>query len=142
MPKKTSKTKAKQLEYTYAVGRRKEAAARVRLYEGKGEMVVNNKPSDEYFSRTITQALLIEPLRVTNTVGKLYATIKVIGGGKNGQLGAAIHGLARALVKKDAEKYRQILKKKGFLTRDSRIKERRKYGHAQKARAKKQSPKR
>jgi len=128
--------------YTFAVGRRKESVARVRLYEGKGKILINDQPLEEYFPSLIAQTLLVEPLRVTNTLGKVYATIRVAGGGKNGQLEAVIYGLARALSKKDPEKFRPILKKKGFLTRDARVKERRKYGHAQKARAKKQSPKR
>lgn len=129
-------------KYTYAVGRRKEAIAQIRLYQGKQPLLINDKQAQQYFPGKTAQSLLLEPLRVTNTTGKLYATVRVIGGGKNGQLGAVIHGLARALAKNNPGQYRPVLKKKGFLTRDARIKERRKYGHAQKARAKKQSPKR
>lgn len=139
---KINSNMSNKLKYAYAVGRRKQSVARVRLYEGKGKTIVNDKPAEEYFSGEVAQASLLEPLRVTNNVGKFYATVKVVGGGKNGQLDAIVHGLARALVQKDSEKYRSILKKKGFLTRDARVKERRKYGHAHKARAKKQSPKR
>jgi len=142
MSKKTDQTKVKQTEYIFAVGRRREAVARVRLYQGKGQILVNEVPIDQYFPGLTNQALYLEPFRVTNTVGQFYATIKVNGGGKSGQLGAVIHGLARALAKKDLKNFRPILKKRGFLTRDARVKERRKYGHAQKARAKKQSPKR
>ena len=123
------------------VGRRKEAVARVRLSDGNGEMTINSKPINEYFSGVISHKLYQKPFEVTGTSGKYNASIKVTGGGTSSQLGAVVHGIARALVKADAEK-RAFLKKEGFLTRDPRVKERRKYGNAQKARAKKQSPKR
>lgn len=132
------KSKAK---YIPAIGRRKTATARVRLYEKKGPIIVNDLPIKKYFPGEVNKTLYMEPFRVTNTLGKYSATIKVKGSGKNGQLGAVIHGTARALIKAD-ENFRPILKKRGFLTRDSRKKERRKAGRAHKARAKKISPKR
>lgn len=141
--------------FIFAVGRRKEAVARVRLYKNanngvlwgekkvqKGEILVNGKPIQEYFSGKVAEVLYMEPFRVTNTVGKYILTIKVEGGGKSGQLDAAIHGISRALQLLDKEKFRPILKKKGFLTRDARVRERRKVGTGGKARRKKQSPKR
>jgi len=138
--KKTNKTK--QPQYTYSVGRRREAVARVRLFAGKGKTIINGKSAGDYFPTATEQVFLSGPLEAVNVVDKFYATVRVVGGGKNGQLGAVIHGLSRALTKLDPEKYRQILKEKGFLTRDPRTRERRKYGHAHSARAKKQSPKR
>lgn len=124
-----------------AIGRRKESVARVRLSSGNGEMTTNGKPINEYFSGVIAQKMYQKPFETSQTTGKYNVSIKVVGGGAASQLGAAIHGIARALVKADGEK-RTLLKKEGFLTRDPRAKERRKYGLAQKARAKKQSPKR
>lgn len=125
-----------------SIGRRKEAIARVRLNPDKGIIQVNGKPINEYFPGNVAQKIYLKPFEVTNTSGKYSATIKVIGGGTSSQLGAVVHGLSRALSKTDTEKFRPLLKKEGLLTRDARVKERRKYGHAQKARAKKQSPKR
>lgn len=141
--------------FYYAVGRRKTSSARVRLYtveEGavgvgnltikKGDVLVNNRPIEQYFPGTTFAKHYLEPFRTTNTLGRFATTIRVQGGGFSGQLGATIHGLSRALAKVDPEKFRQILRKRGFLTRDSRSKERRKAGFAGKARARKQSPKR
>ncbi|OGD85480.1 30S ribosomal protein S9 [Candidatus Curtissbacteria bacterium RBG_13_35_7] len=125
----------------YAHGRRKEAAARVRLYKGRGQTIVNNKPIEEYFPSHVAKNEYLKPFHLTQTIGKYYATIKVEGSGKIGQLGAVVHGISRALNLVD-EKYHPILKKAGLLTRDPRVKERRKYGRAQKARKGKQSPKR
>ena len=116
--------------------------ATIKLYFKKGDFLVNEKPFDKYFPSEVSQSLYAEPLKTTNLLGKVSATFKVKGSGKNAQLHAVIHALSRALNKFDEEKYHLILKKKGFLTRDSRMKERRKPGNAQKARAKKQSPKR
>lgn len=138
--KKIKKTK-KQTTYFWAIGRRKTAVARIRLYAGKGEILVNNLPIEKYFPGEIAKKLFVEPLRTTNTFEKYHATIKVVGSGFSGQLGAVIHGLSRALLKVDPS-FRSILKKRGLLTRDDRMKERRKPGLAQKARARKQSPKR
>ncbi|MBI2034773.1 MAG: 30S ribosomal protein S9 [Candidatus Levybacteria bacterium] len=142
-------------DYIFAVGRRREAVARVRLYEhlkdqfawdgsalAKGELYVNKKPIAEYFSGNVMRYMYSEPLRVTNTQNKFTWTIQVTGGGLSGQLDAVITGIAHALNKLDREKYRPNLKKNGFLTRDSRIRERRKVGMGGKARRKRQSPKR
>lgn len=125
-----------------AVGRRKEAVARVRLSSDKGQISVNGKPLNEYFTGTVYQKLIIKPFEVTQTVGKYSGSIKVVGGGRSSQLEAVVHGLSRALAKVEEGNLRSLLKKEGLLTRDARVKERRKYGHAQKARARKQSPKR
>lgn len=143
-------------DYVFAVGRRKESVARVRLYETvkadlawgehpvkKGDMFVNEKPIAEYFSGEVSRRLYTEPLRITNAHQKNFAiTIKVVGGGPSGQLQAAIAGIANALNKIDPEEYRATLKKKGFLTRDPRVRERRAVGTGGKSRRKKQSPKR
>ena len=134
--------KAKNNDSTVStVGRRKEAVARVRLIKGKGQMMVNGKPVGEYFSGSIFQKMYNRPFEVTNSLGKYSVAVKVEGGGAKSQLDATVHGIARALAKADQE-LKTALKREGFLTRDARVKERRKYGNAQKARAKKQSPKR
>ncbi|HUV42680.1 MAG TPA: 30S ribosomal protein S9 [Patescibacteria group bacterium] len=140
---KVRKTKrGRKKAYTYALGRRKEAVARVRLFKGKGDLMVNNRPIEEWFPGEVNELIYMKPFQVTKTEGKYYATVKVRGSGKNGQLGAVVHGLARALDKENSELYHLPLKKAGLLTRDPRMKERRKAGLAQSARAKKQSPKR
>ncbi len=128
--------------YTQAVGRRKEAIARVRIFKGQGQITINGKPGAEYFKGPILQKQYQKPFEATKTLGQYTATAKIEGGGKSSQLGAFVHGLARALDKVDAENFHTVLKKAGLFTRDPRAKERRKYGHAHKARAKKQSPKR
>ena len=138
-------------EFIFAIGRRKSARAIVRLYkkdvvfEGvsvhKGEIVVNNKPSLEYFGKDM-ELICKQPLELTNTKNTFAVSIKVSGGGKAGQLDAAVLGIARALDKSEKEKFHTILKKKGLLTRDSRVRERRKVGMGGKARRRKQSPKR
>ena len=133
--------KVKKTSGVSVVGRRKEAVARVRLMQGNGQVTVNGKPIAEYFLGTIFQKLYNRPLELTKTVGKYSVSVKIKGGGKVSQLGAFIHGLARAIAKAEPS-LRVTLKKEGFLTRAARVKERRKYGHAQKARAMKQSPKR
>lgn len=124
------------------VGRRKEAIARVRLMEGNGQVAVNGKPIGEYFKGEVFQRIYQRPFEVTKTLGKYTFTVRVEGGGQVSQLGAVVHGISRALAKLDEKNFRPILKKEGLLTRDARVKERRKYGHAGKARARKQSPKR
>lgn len=126
----------------YTVGRRKEALAKIRLMPGQGQVTVNGHSVAEYFPGTILQKQYNRPFEITQTSGKFNISIKVEGGGKAAQLGAIIHGISRALAKLEDKKFRPLLKKAGLLTRDARVKERRKYGHAQKARAKKQSPKR
>lgn len=123
------------------VGRRKEAIARVRINPGQGQIIVNGKPIGEYFLGTIFQKRYTKPLEITKTLNKYTISAKVEGGGRVSQLDAVIHGISRAIAKIDPA-LRTVLKKEGLLTRDARVKERRKYGHAQKARAMKQSPKR
>ncbi len=138
-------------DYILAVGRRKNATALVRLYKDdvtlngisvkKGEVVVNKKSAIEYFGKN-NEVIFIEPIRSTNTQDKFAISIKVTGGGKIGQLEAVVLAIARALDKFDREKYRKILKRKGLLTRDSRVRQRRKVGMGGKSRRVKQSPKR
>lgn len=108
-------------------GRRKKSIARVRLVEGKGDITVNGKPLDEYFGTEILKVIVNQPLTVTNTVGKYDVVCKVVGGGYTGQAGAIRHGISRALLEANGE-YRAALKSNGFLTRDPRMKERKKYG--------------
>ncbi|MBI2195687.1 MAG: 30S ribosomal protein S9 [Candidatus Levybacteria bacterium] len=142
-------------DFVYAVGRRKAAVARVRLYKTvkagllwgeekieKGKILVNEKPVGNYFSGGIMESFYKEPFLATNTLDKYAVTIRVMGGGLKGQLDAAMLGISRALSEIDKEKFRPILKKKGLLTRDARVRERRKVGTGGKARRKKQSPKR
>jgi small subunit ribosomal protein S9 len=129
-------------QYTYALGRRRVATARVRLFKSKQEILVNGKLASEYWPSKTQQALYLQPFILTNTVGQFTATAKIKGSGKMGQLGAFTHGVARALNKLDKDKYRKVLKENGLLTRDSRMKETRKVGQGGKARFKKQSPKR
>lgn len=125
----------------YAVGRRKEALAKVRLSKGEGQIIINGKPIGEYFLGPVFQKQYLRPLEITKNLANFTISIKVEGGGKASQLGAVIHGIARALVIEN-QSLKVILRKEGYLTRDARVKERRKYGHAGKARARKQSPKR
>jgi small subunit ribosomal protein S9 len=153
---KTDKTdKIPVISYYEAVGRRKESTARVRLYVvndasmtlngivmEKGSMIVNGRPVENYFPGEVMKKRYQEPFRTTNTLGRFAVAIKAEGGGIVGQLAAVIHGVSRALEKVDKEKFRPILKKRGFMTRDPRAKQRRKAGFAGKARARKQSPKR
>ena len=134
-------TDSPEPKYITAVGRRKEAMARIRVTAGNGQIIINGKPIGEYFSGLVFQKIYSKPLEITKTMGKYSISVKVEGGGKVSQLGAVVHGISRALVKAEPA-LKTVLKKEGFLTRDARVKERRKYGHAQKARAKKQSPKR
>ena len=138
---RAKKTTQKTKEFISTIGRRKRSVARIRLYHGKGKHIVNDRPIVDYF-KDIPAACYLRPFELTDTVGKYYITAKIEGGGKSGQVGAFIHGLSRALVKENTEKYRKALKTAGFLMRDPREKERRKYSNAQKARARKQSPKR
>ena len=108
-------------------GRRKTAIARVRLLPGEGEIVVNGRTLEEHFGNAVNESDVRMPFRVTGTEGRFNVMIKVEGGGVTGQAGAIRHGIARALCEFDAE-LRKKLKKAGFLTRDARIKERKKYG--------------
>ena len=110
-----------------AIGRRKEAVARVRLKAGSGEIVVNGRALDEYFGRETSKMVLRQPLEVVEQLGKVDIEVNVVGGGLSGQAGAIRHGVSRALVKFNPE-LRPALKKGGFLTRDPRAVERKKYG--------------
>jgi small subunit ribosomal protein S9 len=132
----------KRINYTYAVGRRKSASARVRLHKGDKESTVNNIVIGKYFNISKYESLWKKPFEVTDTLGRYFITAKVQGGGKRGQLEAVTHGIARAFARLNPEKYRKLLKKEGLLKRDSRIRERRKVGMGGKSRRKKQSPKR
>ena len=111
----------------YGTGRRKKSIARVRLVTGDGKITVNNKPLDEYFGVETLKVIVKQPLVATNTLDKYDVNVKVIGGGISGQAGAVRHGISRALLEVNSE-YRPILKSNGFLTRDPRTKERKKYG--------------
>lgn len=140
--------KISTIQYYEAVGRRKSAVARVRLYVvgksgsvsvngvniKKGEIVINKK--------SVKEDSLLEPLKLTENGDRFAISVLVKGGGKSGQLDAVIHGLSRAIEKVDKDQYRNTLKKAGLLKRDSRVKERRKVGRGGKARRQKQSPKR
>lgn len=126
----------KTKNYTFAVGRRKSASARVRLFKGTGENLINGKKIIAYLAE------LSKPFKLTETVDKYYFTAKVAGGGKEGQIEAIIHGISRAFVKLNSDKFRVILKKNNLLTRDPRVRLRRMVGTGGKARRKKQSPKR
>lgn len=133
--------KEKYSDITTTVGRRKEAVARVRLSSGLGQITVNGKPITEYFAGAIFQKRYLKPFEITGTTDKFTTSALVSGGGVISQLDAVVHGISRAIQKAQPE-LRTILKKEGLLKRDARVRERRKYGLAQKARAKKQSPKR
>ncbi len=113
--------------YFYGTGRRKCSVARVRLLPGGGAIIVNGKPMEEVFPLTRLQSEITNPLQVTNTADKFGAVVKVEGGGISGQAGAIRHGIARALIKAD-ESLKPLLRHHGLLTRDPRVKERKKYG--------------
>ena len=124
MPTNTN-TKA---TYFYGTGRRKTAVARVRLLPGTGQFTINSKTLNEYFGgRQLYEIVINQPLRATNTSGRYNVSVKVVGGGVSGQAGAVRHGIARALLQSD-ETLRPALKKAGLLTRDPRMKERKKPG--------------
>ena len=111
----------------YGTGRRKNAIARVYLVPGEGNIVVNNKEVLAYFGRKTLDMVVRQPLELTNVAGRFDIMVKVVGGGVSGQAGAVRHGIARALIQADPN-LRPVLKRAGFLTRDPRMKERRKYG--------------
>lgn len=134
--------KAKKIDYLYAVGRRKESRARVRIYCGKGESIVNGMPAGKYFEGEVMAKMLTKPFGATETSDKYYFSGKVSGGGKEGQLDALVLGLSRALVKVAPEKNRIVLRRLSLLTRDSRVRQRRMVGMGGKSRRKRQSPKR
>lgn len=125
-----------------AVGRRKSAVARVRLFPGQAQMTVNGKPISDYFKGPVAQKAYQKPFELTKTLGKMTGTVKVIGGGPKAQLDALVHGIAKVLESADSTSHRKPLKSAGLLTRDARVRERRKFGRAGKARALKSSPKR
>ena len=119
---------AKSNKITYlGTGRRKSSIARVRLVEGTGKITINNKDIEEFFDLETLKVIVRQPLTVTNTLSKYDVICSVNGGGVSGQAGAIRHGIARSLNEANSE-YRPILKTNGFLTRDSRMKERKKYG--------------
>ncbi len=110
-----------------SVGRRKEAVARVRITPGTWNITINGRTMDEYFGRETSKMILVEPLKLVDQMGKLDIFVTANGGGLSGQAGAIRHGISRALVEWNAE-YRPVLKKAGFMTRDARAVERKKYG--------------
>lgn len=128
-------------KFIYAVGRRKEAAARVRLFKGNEESQVNGKGVKDYFPAQLVSTALA-PLIKTGSEDKFYFTAKVSGGGAAGQSEAVALGLARSIVEMDAEEFKNKLKREGLLKRDPRIRQRRMVGMGGKSRRKKQSPKR
>ncbi|MGO4890152.1 30S ribosomal protein S9 [Anaerobacillus sp. MEB173] len=115
-----------QVQY-YGTGRRKHSVARVRLVPGDGRIVINGRDLDEYFGLETLKLIVKQPLVETETEGKYDVLVNVDGGGYTGQAGAIRHGVSRALLEADPE-YRAVLKRAGFLTRDARMKERKKYG--------------
>ncbi len=121
-------TKKAPKTFFYGTGRRKNAVACVRIYPGKGQIMINDKTLDDYFGMETLKLIVRQPLVATSTEEKFDIFCKVIGGGLSGQAGAIRHGLSRAMVKADEEAFKATLKKAGFLTRDSRMKERKKYG--------------
>jgi len=149
MPRKKKITQEEKIEekpkdhqiLAYAHGRRKTATARVRIYPGRGEIIINEKPIDEYFPGEVAKKFYQKPFQETGTLGKYKVVVKVEGSGKSGQLGAVVHGITNALVALNPD-FKPKLRKAGLVTRDPRAKERRKYGLAQKARKGKQHPKR
>ena len=114
-------------ERYYATGKRKSAIARVWMKLGDGKIVINKRPIDDYLTTETAKMIVAQPLELTNAMGRYDIAVNVKGGGFSGQIGAIRHGISRALLKISPE-FREALKKGGFLTRDSRIKERKKYG--------------
>ena len=112
----------------YGTGRRKKSIARVYLVPGTGNITINKRSIDEYLGLETLKVIVRQPLEATGTVDKFDVIVNVHGGGYTGQAGAIRHGIARALLEVDSEEYRPILKKAGYLTRDPRMKERKKYG--------------
>ena len=127
-------------KYNYGTGRRKSSVARVFLKSGKGNIVINDKPADEYFSRETSRMILRQPLALTNNEASFDIMVNVDGGGESGQAGAVRHGITRALIDYDAA-LKSELSKAGFVTRDAREVERKKVG-LRKARRRKQFSKR
>lgn len=124
----SKKIKVESGKYVYAVGRRKNASARVRLYpEGSGKITINDRDLKNYFPLAASQILVMSPLKTVGKAEEMDVSVKVVGGGLNGQAGAVRHGIARALINLDPA-WRAVLKAEGFLTRDPRVKERKKPG--------------
>lgn len=121
-----AKTKSETVVF-YGTGRRKKAIARVRLVDGNGKITINGKDIDEYLGMETLKVIVRQPLVLTNTLDKYDVIATVVGGGYTGQAGAIRHGISRALLQANGE-FRLSLKQNGFLTRDSRMKERKKYG--------------
>lgn len=117
-----------QKPHFYGTGRRKRSVARVRLYQGTGKITINDRDIDEYFGLDTLKLIVRQPLELTETTEKFDVVCRVAGGGVTGQAGAIRHGISRALLQYDSEALRATLKKAGFLTRDPRMKERKKYG--------------
>lgn len=111
----------------YGTGKRKSAVARVWLQAGTGQIMINKRSVDEYVDRETSKMVIAQPLVLTGVLGKLDVLVNVHGGGGSGQAGAIRHGISRALLEYNPE-FREVLKRAGFLTRDSRVKERKKYG--------------
>jgi len=111
----------------YGTGRRKKSVARVRLVPGQGDIIINQRHMDDYFGMKTLELIVKQPLELTGTTAQYDVLVNVHGGGTTGQAGAIRHGISRALLQVDGD-YRQTLKKAGFLTRDPRMKERKKYG--------------
>ena len=122
MAKKTTKT-----QYTWSTGRRKKAIARVRITEGTGKITINKRDIAEYFPVDVMRTVVCQPLVLVEATNKYDVIVNVVGGGLSGQAGACRHGIARALVLNN-ETYKAAIKSAGFLTRDPRMKERKKYG--------------
>ncbi len=136
----TSKTSKKSsTTYVYALGRRKAAVATVKLFKGKGDSSINNRPLNKYFPLTFSRLDL--PFVITETLSKYYFSAKIVGGGKTGQLAALILAISRALKKSNID-FTTVLAQAGLLTIDARVRERRMVGTGGKARRQKQSPKR
>jgi small subunit ribosomal protein S9 len=114
--------------YFYGTGRRKSSVARVRIYQGTGKITINDRDIDEYFGLETLKLLVRQPLALADATEKFDIVCRVAGGGVTGQAGAIRHGISRALLQYDNENLRPLLKKAGFLTRDPRMKERKKYG--------------
>jgi small subunit ribosomal protein S9 len=114
--------------FFYGTGRRKESVARVRLYAGTGSIIINDREIDDYFGLETLKLIVRQPLTLTGTLDKFDIVCRVAGGGVTGQAGAIRHGISRALLQYNSEELRPLLKKAGFLTRDPRMKERKKFG--------------
>ncbi len=126
--KKAPVVKAKLTNATYATGKRKDSVARVYLVPGKGNIIINDRPMAEYFRRAVLQMIIEQPFNVTNRAGAFDVVAMVVGGGLSGQAGAVKHGISKALERVEPE-LRAPLKAAGFLTRDSRVVERKHYGY-------------